>query len=224
MKKNDSGGFRAPGTGRSGPAAGGRRGLFPLRGVVLLVLVILVCAAITAAYLFWGREGQEGAEVAPLKEEELQALVSDYISIGVYYPTERGIALEKRRVPRVVSRREMARTAMGSFLAGPSGGAETGSLVPPEAELMGVYAGSDSVIYLDLSPSFRSNFQGSALGEFRLLKAIYETITANVYGVEDVKVLIDGKEVESLGGHITLDEGLRKALSHGAEPRERRIE
>jgi hypothetical protein len=53
MKKNDSGGFRAPGTGRSGPAAGGRRGLFPLRGVVLLVLVILVCAAITAAYLFW---------------------------------------------------------------------------------------------------------------------------------------------------------------------------
>jgi len=35
------------------------------------------------------------------------------------------------------------------------------------------------------------------------LKGLYESVVSNVYGVEGVKVLIEGGEVETVGGHIS---------------------
>ena len=36
------------------------------------------------------------------------------------------------------------------------------------------------------------------------MKGLYESVIANVQGVTDVKVLVDGKELETLGGHFYL--------------------
>jgi hypothetical protein len=77
-----------------------------------------------------------------------------------------------------------------------------------------LYKGEDRVLYVDLSDEFRRNFQGDALTEFFLLKGLYESIISNVEDIQDVKVLVDGKEVETLGGHLYLLYPLKDMVSY----------
>ena len=49
--------------------------------------------------------------------------------------------------------------------------------------------------------------------EFLLLKGLYKSLIANVGDIIDVKVLIDGQEIESLGGHLPLLYPLRNLVS-----------
>ena len=72
-----------------------------------------------------------------------------------------------------------------------------------DTKLLGVYRDRGNIFYIDLSDEFRRNFSGDAGQEFYLLKSLFETVTANIAGTEDVKVLIEGKEIESIGGHIS---------------------
>jgi len=64
-----------------------------------------------------------------------------------------------------------------------------------------------------LSDDFRRNFWGDALTEFLLLKGLYQSIIANVEDIVDVKVLIEGKELETLGGHLYLMYPLKDIVS-----------
>jgi hypothetical protein len=59
----------------------------------------------------------------------------------------------------------------------------------------------------------RRNFQGDALSEYLLLKGIYESLVSNVQDFQDVKLLVEGKEIETLGGHFYLKYPLKNTFS-----------
>jgi hypothetical protein len=80
--------------------------------------------------------------------------------------------------------------------------------------ILGIYKGSDQILYVDLSDELRRNFQGDALSEFLLLKGLYESLLANLQGIEDVKILVEGKEIETLGGHFYLKYPLKNLASY----------
>jgi hypothetical protein len=42
------------------------------------------------------------------------------------------------------------------------------------------------------------------MAEFLLLKGLYESLISNIDDIQDVKVLVEGKELETLGGHLYL--------------------
>jgi len=69
-------------------------------------------------------------------------------------------------------------------------------------------------LYVDLSDEFRRNFQGDVLAEFLLLKGLYESLISNEQEIQDVKILIEGKEIETLGGHLLLTYPLREMVSY----------
>jgi hypothetical protein len=80
--------------------------------------------------------------------------------------------------------------------------------------LLGLYKDASQVLYADLSDELRRNFQGDALDEYLLLKGIYETIISNLRDVQDVKILIEGKEAETLGGHLYLKFPLKNTVAY----------
>ena len=115
--------------------------------------------------------------------------------------------MEERRVlPGFIDRKGEAQAVINEFLQGPAG--VPGSPVPRNAKLLGLYFGTDNILYVDLSDEFRRGFQGDALSEFLLLRGLYESLMSNVAGITDVKLLIDGKEIESLGGHMFANRAL----------------
>ncbi len=56
------------------------------------------------------------------------------------------------------------------------------------------------------------NFSGEARYEYYLLKSIYQTLVTNVSEVRDVKILIEGREIDSIGGHMLAIMPLREAV------------
>ncbi len=164
----------------------------------VLFFVLLFLGGIAGGFLYFsGRIGP--AHIAsPDQQEERQA--DDTSFVRVYCPSEGRLIMEERKVKRQVSLPAMAEEVVREFLKGPSN--MTKSSVPAGTRLLGAYTGKDGILYLDLSDEFRRNFQGDALTEFLLLKGLYDSVFSNVAGVDDVKVLVEGKEIESIGGHL----------------------
>lgn len=120
--------------------------------------------------------------------------------VKVYFPSEGRLIMEERKVKRMGSVTVSAEEIVEEFLKGPLHREK--SEVPHGAKVLGLYFGTDGILYVDLSDEFRRNFHGDALSEFLLLKGLYESIISNVAGIDDVKILIEGKEMESIGGHL----------------------
>ena len=91
-------------------------------------------------------------------------------------------------------------------------------MIPPGVKVLGLYQGSDGILYVDFSDELRRNFQGDAAAEFLLLRGLYESIISNVKGVDDVKVLIEGKEIESIGGHVLALYPLKATVGETGRP------
>jgi spore germination protein GerM len=144
--------------------------------------------------------------------EESAAEDVDYTYLKLYYPYNNRLNMEDRRVPRTDSRIGAANSTVLEFLKGPAG--VTGSYVPEGAELLGIYPGEEGILYIDFSEGVRNNFQGDALGEFLFLRGLYESLLSNVYGVAGVKLLIEGQEADSIGGHISISKALDEIVSY----------
>jgi len=177
------------------------------RAYWLVILILLFAAGITGGYLYFS---QRFAPPQAFKAEQpVEEQAGNYLMVRVYFPSEGRLVMEERRVKR--SDATISEAAVEEFLRGMLRKGK--SDVPAGTKLLGLYRGSDGILYVDLSDEFRRNFQGSAMTEFLLLKGLYETVISNSQGLDDVKILIEGKEIESIGGHIyalfPLKEGLR---------------
>lgn len=168
------------------------------------VFLFLFITGMIGGYIYFlGRQEvsiPEDREKGVKKEESLRN--ADLTIIRIYYPLKDRLIMEERNVKRQSSSPAMAESILEEFLKGPS--MENGSIIPQGTRLLNVFIGKDGILYIDLSDEIRRNFQGDAYAELLLLKGLYESIISNLSGIEDVKVLVEGKEIESLGGHISL--------------------
>ncbi len=179
-------------------------------GIVLLVFLFL--GGVTGGYLYFSTILPKEKPAAE-GEAGTSARIDDYFILRVYYPVENQMQIEERRVPRKSGLMAVAEATVGEYLKGPV--RATTPIVPKNTKILGIYKGADRILYVDLSDDFRRNFQGDALTEFLLLKSLYESLISNVEDIQDVKVLIEGKEVETLGGHLYLLYPLKDMVAYG---------
>jgi spore germination protein GerM len=174
----------------------------------ILVFLLLFSGGIGGGYFYFSKKSVQTQSGAETPQADIQS--QDFSSVRVYYPAEGRLMMEERRVKRQASVVASAEAIAEEYLKGPARGK---SDVPQGAKLLGAYIGSDGVLYVDLSDEFRRNFQGDALTEYLVLKGLYESIISNVGGMDDVKVIIEGKEIESIGGHLFAMYPLKNTLT-----------
>ena len=85
------------------------------------------------------------------------------------------------------------------------------SAVPTGTSVRAVYVGQKGDAYVDLSPEVRTAHAGGSLNEALTVYTIVHALTANLPGITSVQILIDGREVDSLAGHIDLRHPLTRA-------------
>ncbi len=176
----------------------------------IAVLILLFLCGVAGGYLYFSKvilsdKTLPGGAGMLSKSEDL-------FSLRMYYPVADHLQIEERRLPRRILPMAFAEAVVEQYLKGPVDA--KASVVPQDAKLLSLYKGSDGVLYVDLSEEFRRNFQGDALTEFLLLKGLYQSIISNVEDIQDVKVLIEDKETETLGGHLYLLYPLRDMVSY----------
>lgn len=180
---------------------------------IMVLLAVLFLVGVFGGYLVFMKFFPQ--EMPPENADESLIMQEDLFSLRMYYPINDRLLMEERRIPRRTAQLAIAKAAVEEFLKGPVGGVM--SAIPRDSRLLGLYKDTNQILYVDLSDEFRRNFQGDAYAEFFLLKGLYESLISNVPEIQDVKVLIEGKEIETLGGHLYLQYPLKDIVSSELE-------
>jgi spore germination protein GerM len=78
------------------------------------------------------------------------------------------------------------------------------SSIPADSRLRTIFFTKAGDMYVDLSSEFRQNHPGGTTNEILTVYAIVSALTSNLPSVTGVQILIDGKEVDTLAGHLDL--------------------
>lgn len=84
------------------------------------------------------------------------------------------------------------------------------SAIPKGTTVRGVFLGAHGEAYVDLSPEVRTGHGGGTMNETLAVFAVVNAITSNLPDVSAVQILIDGKEVDSLAGHVDLRQPIKR--------------
>jgi len=75
---------------------------------------------------------------------------------------------------------------------------------PYKVRLLDLYMDREGIVYIDFGGELKNNFKGDATEELRIIAGLYNGIKFKVPGFTALKILINGKETESFGGHIDI--------------------
>lgn len=175
--------------------------------------LVLFAAGMTGGYFYFSKKFPSPPDRIGAKEteEKIGRAIEDMFTLRIYYPAGGRLQMEERKAQKKTPQMTVAEAVVSEFLKGPVN--VNVSEIPKDAKLIGLYRGDDGMLYVDLSDEFRRNFGGDAAAEFLLLRGLYESLMSNVYDITDVKILIEGREMESLGGHLYISYPLKDMVS-----------
>jgi spore germination protein GerM len=78
------------------------------------------------------------------------------------------------------------------------------SSIPPGTTIKTVFLTQKGEAYIDLSPEVRANHPGGSTNEILTVYALVGALMLNLPAVTGVQILVDGKEVDTLAGHLDL--------------------
>lgn len=78
------------------------------------------------------------------------------------------------------------------------------SAIPAGTTLRTLFLTDRGEAYVDLSPEVRSNHPGGTTNEILTAYSLVSALTLNLPAITGVQILIDGKEVDTLAGHLDL--------------------
>jgi sporulation and spore germination protein len=134
------------------------------------------------------------------------------ITATLFYVAEDGMALTpvQREVPFGATVAEQARAIVEAQLAAPP--APQVSAVPAGVTLRDVFITERGDAFVDLSSDVTTKHPGGSLDEIFTVYTIVNALTVNLPAISRVQILVDGKEVDTLAGHVDLRHPLAKSL------------
>jgi germination protein M len=133
------------------------------------------------------------------------------ISATLFFASEdgRGLVAVQQEVPLAEGTVAQARALVEAQLAARAP-APLVSPIPEGTTLRGLFVSSRNEAFVDLGAAIREKHPGGSMNELFTVYAIVNTITTNLRDVQSVQLLIEGREVDTLAGHVDLRRPLRK--------------
>jgi hypothetical protein len=175
------------------------------RHLVIGTAVMLAVALAMSVYL-WRMRGRV-PHVAP-------AAYSGPIAPPVSGPTEQVtlyvaddesgmLRAQAARIPLPAGRQERAQELLRALL-----GLYLDKVSPhplgPSAEVRDVYLVDPGLAVIDMNAAFADDHRSGILVEELTVASLVQTLSANIPGITRVKILVDGKQRETLAGHVDL--------------------
>ena len=167
-----------------------------------VVLVFAVAAWIASSVLERVVSPAPAPSTAPTPAAPAASVA--HIIATLYYGTPDGQALAavKREVPLGEGPREQGRQILQSELE--DAPAPYLSLIPRGTTLRAFYITDRGDAFVDLSAEASTLHPGGSTHELLTVYAIVNAVTANLTSVERVQILIDGRQADTLAGHVDL--------------------
>jgi spore germination protein GerM len=133
------------------------------------------------------------------------------ITATLFYVSDDGMSLVQvqREVPFGATPAEQARAIVEAQLAPV---APQVSAIPPDVKLRDIFITERGDAFVDLSGEVTSRHPGGSLNEIFTVYSLVNALTVNLPAITRVQILVDGKEVDTLAGHVDLRHPLAKSL------------
>jgi spore germination protein GerM len=139
------------------------------------------------------------------------------IHARLFFVSEDGLHLVavEREIPYGEGTLEQARRIVEAQLDAPP--PPLAQAIPAGTRLLGLYVTEQGHAYVDLSADVSRQHTGGSLDELFAIYEIVNALTVNLPAIAAVQILVDGREVDSLAGHIDLRRPLPRSLAWVAE-------
>jgi germination protein M len=141
------------------------------------------------------QEGEKGLSV----QESEDTLIRE---VKLYFGADRNVwQVEKREISSSsIQLEDRVKDVLEELLKGPE---ELGyTPIPKGTQIIRIFLDQDGIVYLDLSEDIRENHPGGTWGEMMTIYSLVNTVMENFHTINGVKILIMGKEIQTLKGHI----------------------
>lgn len=175
------------------------------------LLAALFAVAAIAGVFVWLRisaptESQKQATQQPAMTQPAGA---EPFTVTLFYPVDGMLTAGPSSVKRQPDIQSQAREALVAVFADPRT-AQTAIL--KEVKLRGFFFEVSGTAYVDLSPLQQNGVKASAGEELLAVYTLVNTLTNNFEEIKQVRILIDGKEAQTLAGHIDLSRNFEKRM------------
>jgi germination protein M len=169
----------------------------------------LLIGLVSVLVFFVARSPDQPSTAAPSAPSAAATEPSRTIKARLFYISADGMRLTsvERDVP-FAEGAEQAREIVAAQIAPVE--APLISAVPPGTTLRALFLTDRGDAFVDLSREAVSAHTGGTLNELLTIYTIVNALTVNLPAVRAVQILVDGKEVQTLAGHVDLRQPLAK--------------
>jgi len=176
------------------------------RHLVIAIAVMVVISLGMGVYVWHMRGHFDRGSSMILNTQPVAAPVSgptESVNLYVAYDNAGVLRIRPARIPLPAGRQERAEELLRSLLdvyLGKSSPHALGS----GSEVRDVYLVEPGLAVVDVNSAFADGHRSGVLTEELTVASLLETIFTNVPGVEQIRILVDGKERDTLAGHVDL--------------------
>ena len=185
------------------------------RRLTLILAAVLVGGGLAWALLTGlGRLLQAptpGANTAAPSATPPGAAAVPHIKATLYFTSEDGRRLVpvEQEVPLGSTPLEQARAIVEAQLTA-TPPAPLVSAIPAGTTLRGLFVSDRGNVFVDLDPSVRTKHPGGSMQELLTVYTFVNAILTNLPTLQDVQILVDGRETDTLAGHVDLRRPLHR--------------
>ena len=150
-----------------------------------------------------------------LKESILESAPGEPQTVSLFFPVpgEGMLRREDRTLTLVSATSDRVRQILMALREGSREGLE--GAIPAETEIRAVYLAPDGIAYVDFDETFERAVSPGIRSETLTIYAIVNTLAVNLPSIQQVRILLEGREAETLAGHADLSRAYTPDLSWG---------
>lgn len=135
-------------------------------------------------------------------------LVREKKEIVLYFSDREGEYLtgEKRKIEKKGEFKEEAREVINELIRGPKG--KLIPTLPPRTKCLNVKLNEKGVAVINFNKSLSKDHPGGSSAEIMTTYSIVNSLTQNFPQVKQVQILVEGKPIETISGHLSLRQPL----------------
>jgi hypothetical protein len=180
-----------------------------LFGVAGFTALALLAWGVDFGLQYLARTGSPDAPVAPAPAPTPTA----HITATLFFGARDGLLLQPVRleVPLADGTVAQGRQIVNALLQKPP--APYLPVIPTGTTLRAFYVTSGGDAFVDLSSDISVKHPGGTQAELLTVYSIVNTIATNLQGVQRVQLLVDGKEADSVAGHVDVRRPLERDMT-----------
>ncbi len=172
-----------------------------------IALSILLAAVLAMSLYAWHMRGRAAA--TPIPSADVRPVVppvagaTEPVTLYVAYDDIGVLHAQSAQIPMPSVRQQRAEEVLRALIALYLDKSSPHPL-PPGSDIRSVYLVDPGLAVIDVNAAFADGHRSGVLAEELTIASLIQTLSANIPGILKVKILVEGKQRDTLAGHADL--------------------